>query len=110
MEGALGSLQTSDVVLIKCQLQEDNLYAEADQGSTDAGYVLADGIDGHVSVFRTNEPRSGSDPRDFLFKVVDQLSDIAHKDLRKHLKQRNKIAGTSKDHTNLMGSLKQGVL
>lgn len=81
-------LHTGDLVLLKCQLQVDDPYAEAGQSENDTGFVTADGIRAEVSVLPCdNIEGTGLDIREFLFVVVDQLSYIAQKDLLRRRKQ-----------------------
>lgn len=82
-------LHTGDLVLLKTQLRENDLYAEAGEIPGDTGWVAADGLRGECSIKCVDSLHlSGLDVREFLFVVVEQLNYIAQKDLarcKKHM-------------------------
>eukprot|EP00928_Gymnodinium_smaydae_P026740 TRINITY_DN20903_c0_g2_i2.p1 TRINITY_DN20903_c0_g2~~TRINITY_DN20903_c0_g2_i2.p1 ORF type:complete len:2449 (-),score=481.36 TRINITY_DN20903_c0_g2_i2:1420-8766(-) len=82
------AVHIGDIVLLKCQLQ-DELYAEGNDAYDDGtGYVRAVGVRSSVTVVPMSALKMelGLDIRELLFVVVDQLKYNAQKDLRRFRK------------------------
>eukprot|EP00425_Heterocapsa_triquetra_P011175 CAMPEP_0195125398 /NCGR_PEP_ID=MMETSP0448-20130528/132910_1 /TAXON_ID=66468 /ORGANISM="Heterocapsa triquestra, Strain CCMP 448" /LENGTH=97 /DNA_ID=CAMNT_0040163029 /DNA_START=13 /DNA_END=303 /DNA_ORIENTATION=- len=89
VEGARGDvLHTGDLVLIKTQLRDRELFAEASESAMDTGYVCGDGIKADMKVLPVESFYDGQlDVREFLFMIVGQLTYIAQKDCKRYKKQ-----------------------
>lgn len=82
-------LHTGDLVLLKCQMSDKEMFVEASDGSNDTGYICCDGLKSELKIMGVESfhDLGNWDIREFLFQVVGQLTYIAQKDLNRFKKQ-----------------------